>query len=123
MQDPNPLPWGTQERFQAHFIVRKDATNFSDYVAQTVLTTKGHFGSKTVIDAKWDGVKLAKVLNGDSVLKEMITKQSPKDATIFVEPTENAVRIYGKWKNSYEFGITKELFEIYDKIAGHIKNL
>jgi hypothetical protein len=123
MQDPNPLPWGTQDRFQAHFIVRKDVANSFDYVTKTVLATKGHFGSKTVTDAKWDGGKLAKVLNGDSVLNEMITKQSPKDATIFVDPTENAVRIYSKWKNSYEFGITKELFEIYDKIAGHIKNL
>jgi hypothetical protein len=123
MQDPNPLPWGTQDRFQAHFIVRKDVTNSSDCVAQTILATKGHFGSKTVTDIKWDGGKLAKILNDDSTLKEMITKQSPKDATIFVEPTENAVRIYGKWKTSYEFGITKELFEIYDKIADHIKSL
>jgi hypothetical protein len=123
MQDPNPLPWGTQDRFQTHFTVRKSVANTSDYVAQTILATKGHFGSKIVTAAKWDGGKLAKVLNDDSALKEMITKQSPKDATIFVEPTENAVRIYGKWKNSYEFGITKELFEIYDKIAGHIKNL
>ena len=24
MQDPNPLPWGAQDRFQAHFIVRKN---------------------------------------------------------------------------------------------------
>jgi hypothetical protein len=123
MQDPNPLPWGTQDRFQAHFIVRKNVKNSSDCVAQTILETKGHFGSKSVTDIKWDGGKLAQVLNDDSSLKEMITKQSPKDATIFVEPTENAVRIYGKWKTSYEFGITKELFEIYDKIAGHIKNL
>jgi len=123
MQDPNPLPWGTQDRFQAHFTVRKDVASSSDYVAQTVLTTKGHFGSKIVTDVKWNGRKLAQVLNDDSVLKEMITKQTPKDATIFVEPTENAVRIYGKWKSSYEFGITKELFEIYDKIAGHIKSL
>ena len=123
MQDPNPLPWGTQDRFQTHFAVRKSVANTSDYVVRTILETKGHFGSKIVTDAKWDGGKLAKVLNDDATLKEMITKQSPKDATIFVEPTENAVRIYGKWKTSYEFGITKELFEIYDKIAGHIKNL
>ena len=123
MQDPNPLPWGTQDRFQTHFAVRKSVVNTSDYVVRTILATKGHFGSKIVTDAKWDGGKLAKVLNDDAILKEMITKQSPKDATIFVEPTENAVRIYGKWKTSYEFGITKELFEIYDKIAGHIKNL
>ena len=24
MQDPNPLPWGAQDRYQAHFIVRKN---------------------------------------------------------------------------------------------------
>jgi len=53
----------------------------------------------------------------------MIAKQSLNDAIIFVDPTDNGVRIYGKWKNSYDFGITKELFAIYNKIAGYIKNL
>jgi len=35
----------------------------------------------------------------------------------------NEVRIHGKWKNHFDFGITKEMFEIYDKIAGHIKTI
>jgi len=35
----------------------------------------------------------------------------------------NGKRVYGKWKNSHDFGVTKELFEIYDKIAGYIKKL
>jgi hypothetical protein len=51
----------------------------------------------------------------------MIAKQSIKNATIYVEPTEEAIRIRSKWDNHIAFGITKELFEIYDKIAGHIK--
>jgi len=124
MQDPNPLPWGTQDRFQAHFIVKKDSSNNTlDYTARTILSTDGHFGSKKIKNVTWDGGKLAKTLNDDSVLIEMIQKQSVKDATIFVDPTEDVVRIYGKWKNNFEFGITKELFEIYDKIAGHIKSL
>ena len=124
MQDPNPLPWGAQDRFQAHFIVRKDPGNhLIDYTARTVLTTEGHFGSKKIKEITWNGGELAKVLSADSALSEMIKKQSVKDATIFVDPTENAIRIYGKWKNDYEFGISKELFEIYDKIAGHIKSL
>ncbi|KEQ55917.1 Sensor protein GacS [Marine Group I thaumarchaeote SCGC AAA799-D07] len=38
-------------------------------------------------------------------------------------PNEGAVRIRSKWDNHIAFGITKELFEIYDKIAGHIKSL
>ena len=121
MQEPNPLPWGTQDRYQAHFIVRKNVQNAIDYTARTILSTKGHFGSKKVVGVKWSGGKLAELLNNDAGLSEMITKQSVKDATIFVDPTDNGIRIYGKWKNSFEFGITKEMFEIYDKIAGHIK--
>jgi len=124
MQDPNPLPWGTQDRFQAHFIVKKDSSNNTlDYTARTILSTNGHFGSKKIKNVTWDGGQLAKSLNDDSALNKMIQKQSVKDATIFVDPTEDVVRIYGKWKNTFEFGITKELFEIYDKIAGHIKSL
>ncbi len=121
MQEPNPLPWGTQDKYQAHFIVRKNVQNAIDYTARTILSTKGHFGSKKVVGVKWSGGKLAELLNNDAGLSEMITKQSVKDATIFVDPADNGIRIYGKWKNSFEFGITKEMFEIYDKIASHIK--
>ena len=123
MQESNPLPWGTQDRFQTHFIVRKETDTKMDYTARTILSTSGHFGSKKVVDVTWNGGKLAEILNGDSSLKEMIIKQSVKDATIFVDPSDNGIRIYGKWKDSYEFGITKEMFSIYDKIAGHIKSL
>ncbi|MFB5622754.1 MAG: hypothetical protein ACE5RH_02050 [Nitrosarchaeum sp.] len=123
MQDPNPLPWGALDRYQAHFIVRKqtnyDVTNF---VAKTHLITTGHFSSKTISKVEWNGNgTLARLLNEDSTLNEMIAKQSIQDATIYIEPTEDAVRIRNKWKNHLEFGITKELFEIYDIIAGHIK--
>jgi hypothetical protein len=120
MQESNPLPWGAQDLFQAHFIVRKESDNKMDYTARTILSTSGHFGSKKVVDVTWNGGKLAEILNDDSSLKEMIINQSVKDATIFVDPSDNGIRIYGKWKNSYEFGITKEMFSIYDKIAGHI---
>jgi hypothetical protein len=123
MQDPNPIPWGAQDRFQAHFIVRKDiGAADGDYLAKTKLATKGHFGSKTVVKVEWNGPgSLASKLNGDNELNEMIAKQSIKNATIYVEPTEEAIRIRSKWDNHIAFGITKELFEIYDKIAGHIK--
>jgi len=87
------------------------------------LKTTGHFGSKKLIGVTWEGGKLAEDLNTDSSLNEMITKQSINDATIFVDPTDNGIRIYGKWKSSYDFGISKELFEIYNKIAGYIKKI
>ena len=124
MQDPNPSPWGAQDRFQAHYIVRvKDVENVLDYTARTTLSTIGHFGSKKITDIEWQGGKISDTLNSDTSLKEMIVKQTPNDAVISIEPTNEGVRIYGKWKNSFEFGVSKELFEIYDKIAGHIKNI
>jgi hypothetical protein len=125
MQDPNPLPWGALDRFQAHFIVKKNVgTTFGNYVAKTKLTTKGHFASKSVVKVEWDGIgSLVSLLNADTELNEMIARQSVKDATIYVEPTDNAIRIRGKWDNHIAFGISKDLFEIYDKIAGHIKSV
>ena len=124
MQDPNPSPWGAQDRFQAHYIVRvKDIENVLDYTARTTLSTTGHFGSKEVTDIQWQGGKISDTLNSDNSLKEMIVKQTPNDAVISIEPTNQGVRIYGKWKNGFEFGVSKELFEIYNKIAGHIKNI
>lgn len=124
MQDPNPLPWGALDRFQAHFIVRRNAGNdSSDFIAKTVIKTTGRFGNKKVVSISWDGGKLAEALNADSALNESIAKQSLKDASIFVEPTETGIRIHNKWKNHLDFDISKEMFEIYDKIAGHIKSL
>ena len=124
MQDPNPLPWGAQDRFQAHFIVKQDSgEKLLSFTARTNLETTGHFGSKKITGVTWDGGELAEQLNADLSLNQMITKQPINDATIFVDPTDNGIRIYGKWKNSYDFSVTKELFEIYDKIAGYIKKL
>jgi len=124
MQDPNPLPWGAQDRFQAHFIVQKDiGEELLNLTARTRLQTTGHFGSKKITGVIWEGGKLADELNTDSSLNKMIAKQSLNDAIIFVDPTDNGVRIYGKWKNSYDFGITKDLFAIYNKIAGYIKKI
>ena len=128
MQDPNPLPWGAQDRFQAHFVVQQEIGNDTESwrlrrVARTRLKTTGHFGSKKIIGVTWEGGKLAEDLNADSSLNEMIASQSVNDATIFVDPTDNGIRIYGKWKNSYDFNISKELFDIYNIIAGYIKKV
>jgi len=122
MQDPNPLPWGTQDRFQAHFIVRKQTDAPVDLTARTILKTSGYFGSKKVTNVQWQGGKITETLNSDSVLNELIAQQSVDDATITIDPTSKGIRIYGKWKNSFEFKVSKEQFEIFDKIAGHIKS-
>ena len=122
MQDPNPSPWGAQDRFQAHFIVRKQTDTPVELTARTILKTSGHSGSKKVTNVQWQGGKISKSLNSDSVLNELIAQQSIDDATITIDPTSKGVRVYGKWKNSFEFKVSKEQFEIFDKIAGHIKS-
>jgi len=125
MQDPNPLPWGAENRFQAHFIVKKNPGRaVANFLARTKLTTQGHFAKKTVTKVEWNGSgSLAERLNEDTELNEMIAKQTVKDATIFVEPTEDVVRIRNQWKNHFDFVISEELFWIYDRIAGHIKQV
>ena len=122
MQNIIPLPWGAQDRFQAHFIV-KGNVNQSDsgFLAETKLKTQGHFGSKKIVGVEWIGGRIADVLNKDAELSEMIKKLSYSDACIWVDPTKNGVRIHGKWKNSHELGISKEQFAVYDLVASHIK--
>lgn len=122
-QDLNPVSWGAQDRFQAHFVVkaRHDMSDES-FLARSTPKTKGHFASKKVVGVKWLGGALADVLNADAELTAMMTKLPYKDARIYVEPTKGGVRIHGAWKDSYEFSMTKELFAVYDRVASHIKN-
>jgi hypothetical protein len=123
MQDPLVSNWGAQDRFQAHFIVKIDVSNPSIYVAKTILKTSGHFNGKKIDSISWNGGFLADDLNKDSELNDLIARQSIKDASIFVDPSNNGIRIYSKWKNSHEFEITKDMYVIYNKIAEHVKKI
>ena len=121
-QELNPVPWGAQDRFQVHFIVKTSHDVLAENIlARTKLETKGHFASKRVTGVQWIGGTLATALNSDTELKNMMTKLSYYDAQITIDPTKGAIRIYGKWKDSYDFTISKELFAVYDRIASHIK--
>ncbi len=101
MQDSTISPWGAQDRFQAHFVVKVNVASPSKYVARTILKTEGHFATKKVESVRWDGGMLADELNKDAQLNALIAKQSVTGATIFVDPSDNGVRIYGKWENGH----------------------
>ncbi len=121
-KDLNPQPWGAQDRFQAHFIVKTGGQRVnSEFLAKTKLKTVGHFAAKKVANVEWIGGNIAVMLNSDSELANMISKLPYNDAKIWVEPTRNGIRIHGRWKSSYEFGVSKELFGVYDRIASHVK--
>lgn len=121
-QDLNSISWGAQDRFQAHFIVKTNRDiSEENFLARPKLQTKGYFASKRVIGVQWIGGALADALNSDAELANMIKKLSYEDAHITIDPTKGGVRIYGKWKDSYNFAMTKELFAVYDRIASHIR--
>ncbi|HEX5457223.1 MAG TPA: hypothetical protein VFX64_02425 [Candidatus Nitrosotalea sp.] len=123
-QDLNPIPWGAQDRYQAHFIVKiHTGCEDPEFLAKPTLQTGGHFAAKRVTGVHWVGGKIADTLNADETLKTMMTKLSPEDAQIQIEPTNSGIRIFGKWKDSYEFTMTKELFAVYDRIALGIKTM
>lgn len=117
------MPWGALDRYQAHYIVEIDAGDrVSDYVAKAVLKTEGRFGAKRVVSASWDGPgSLAARLNSDGELCKMVAALGDA-GRIFVEPTDGAVRIRAGWDNHLAFGVTKEAFAVYDRIAGHIRS-
>jgi len=84
MQDPNLHPWGAQDRFQAHFIVRKTG-NLMDFTARTVLSTKGHFRFKKVSSVKWNGL-LVLLPFSISLLKAPLTKLLGEIVPWYVTP-------------------------------------
>jgi len=123
VQDLNPISWGSQDRFQAHFVVKTHhEISEKNFLVMSKLETRGYFASKRVTGVQWIGGALVDALNFDNELKTMMTKLSYKDAQIYVEPTKGGIRIHGNWKDSHDFTMTKELFAVYDRIASHIKN-
>lgn len=121
-QDLNPVSWGAQDRYQAHFIVKvPSGISENDFLARAKLQTNGYFSSKRVSGVQWIGGALADALNSDDALKTMMTRLPYRDAQISIEPTKGGIRIHGKWKDSHEFYMTKELFAVYDRIAFDIK--
>lgn len=128
MQDPNVAPWGALDRYQAHFLVsipnyHERAHKGADVFARTRLETRGHFAAKRVESVSWEGPShpLLARLNLDAELNEMIARQSVWDAAISVEQTGENIRIHGRWNDGAAFGISRDMFEIYDRIAGHVR--
>ncbi|CAI9831416.1 conserved hypothetical protein [Nitrosopumilaceae archaeon] len=123
MVGSDAVPWGAQDRFQAHYVVRIDPASPADYAARSIVSTEGALGRGAVTGVTWEGGRLAGVLAADGELCRMMASQGARSARLFVEPTEGAVRIRGGWENHLEFGVSRGMYEICDRIAGHIRSL
>src|SRR5919198_3932919 len=121
-QDPTPLPYGPLQYYQAHYIVKLEGDANGDVLARCKPVTRGHFSSKRVVDVKWTGDdKFAQILQHDTKLTEMLKEVMLHEGEIRVDPMDDHVRIYGKWIHEDAFAFNQTMFEIADRIAGHIK--
>lgn len=122
-QDPVPLPYGSLQYYQVHYIMKSGSKENGSFLAKCEPITKGHFGNKRVIGVRWTGIgDFAGVLQQDSKLTEMLKKIILREGEIRVDPLDNHIRIYGKWIHEDIFAFNQTMLEIADRIASHIKS-
>ena len=122
MLDANQLPYGALDRYQVHFIVETGDADTEQFLARCERITKGHFGDKRVVAAKWTGTgAFADTLQNDAHLTELLKKVLLAEGEIRVDPLEGHVRIYGQWRHEEALEVDAAMVEVVDVIAGHIK--
>lgn len=121
-QDPTPLPYGSLQYYQTHYIVKSESKENGSFIARCEPVTKGYFGNKRVIGVRWTGAdKFSEVLQADSKLTEMLKEVMLREGEIRIDPMDDHIRIYGKWIHEESFAFNQTMLEIADRIAGHIK--
>jgi hypothetical protein len=123
-QDPNPILYGALQYYQIHYIIEDiHVANPEALLAKCEPISKGHFKNKKVVDVKWWGGSLAEALQADIELKEMLKAILPQEGEIIVDPVDDHVRIYSKWKHEDDLKFDPKVFTVMDKIAYHIQQL
>jgi hypothetical protein len=123
-QDPNPLPYGALPYFQIHYLVEPvKISNPSWYMAKCRTKTQGRFGDKRVVDIEWIGGRLAQTLASDKELTEMLKPFMIEEGEISIDPQNDRVRVYTKWKREDKLEFDPEFFQVVERIAKTIKKL
>lgn len=114
-------PWGALPYYQMHYIVLGNGKRFAEQlVARTRKRTKG-FVHKEIVDVWWEGGNIVNVLNQDMELKTLLKKVLLEEGEIYIDPTENCIRIYSGWKPERKVQISKDALQAYNIIAAHVK--
>jgi len=72
-QDPVPLPYGSLQYYQAHYILKSAGNENGRFLARCEPVTKGRFGGKRVVAVKWTSAgEFAETLQADAKLTEMM---------------------------------------------------
>jgi len=130
-----------------HYLVRANVEALEDKLKAKLKPIKKGFLSKEVVDFKWEGGELAQMLNADSDLKNKMLKEwlnplvrpiveikpHKKHRCVWImQTTERPVSLGPSLLMSGAQGLreigrktfpTREDFEIYDRIAQHIRSI
>ena len=118
----NDLPsYGALDYFQMHFIVMGSVSNPSDLIATCKASTSGHFSKKHVVRINWEGGKIAEIVSNDQQLDSFLRNVMLEEGEIYIDPLEDHVRVYGKWKHQQELSLYEELVQTMDRICYHVK--
>ena len=120
-KDNDLPPYGALDYFQMHFIVMGSVSNPSELIAKCKASTVGHFSKKRVVKINWEGGKIAEIVSRDRQLDSYLRNVLLKEGEIYIDPLEDHVRVYGKWKHQQELGLYEELVQTMDRICYHIK--
>jgi hypothetical protein len=118
----NDLPsYGALDYFQMHFIVMGSVSNPSDLIAKCKANTSGHLSKKHVVRINWVGGKIAEIVSNDQQLDTFLRNVMLEEGEIYIDPLEDHVRVYGKWKHQQELRLYEELVQTMDRICYHVK--
>ena len=121
-QDASPLPYGSLDYYQVHYIVETGDAHTEQFLAKCEPITKGRFGDKRVVAVKWTGTSgFADTLQNDMRLTDMLKEVVLQEGEIRVDPLDDHVRIYGQWRHNESPKAVQAMAEVADVIAGHIK--
>ncbi len=116
---------GGVRTYRYNYVVLAKTDGLEDKLkAATKLIKKG-FLRKEVVGLKWEGGYLAQLLNADSDLKTMLDREGLVECEIRPDKKNHRIRIRQKKfypRNMLPFP-TREAFEVYDRIAQHIRSI
>jgi hypothetical protein len=123
--EPSQVPYGALDYYQVHYIVetKNHAYDPTLFLARCHPITKGHLSKKRIVGTKWEGDRLADILGADLELEAIVKQILYEEGEIRVDPLEDHIRIYGKWRNEDQLKFSPKMFDVADRIAGHIKKL
>ena len=123
MVDSSPLPYGTLDYYQVHYIVETGDADTQQFIAKCEPITKGHFSDKRVVAVKWTGTSdFVEKLKADEHLTGLLKQVLLREKEVRIDPLDGHVRIYGRWNGDENLRANPQMVEIADIIARSIKS-